>query len=94
MTDAAPNRRTRRRRLLRRVAAVLLISAGAAAAALSLWAWRTLPQTGGERVVRGLSDPVEIWRDRYGVPHIFANSLEDAWFALGYAHAQDRMWQM
>ncbi len=94
MTGTAPNRRSRRRRVLRRVAAILLVSAGAAIAALSFWAWRTLPQTGGERVVAGLSTPVEIWRDRYGVPHIFADSLPDAWFALGYVHAQDRMWQM
>ncbi|MDH3228428.1 MAG: penicillin acylase family protein [Alphaproteobacteria bacterium] len=94
MTEAAPNRVPRRRRLLRRIAAVLLLSAGAAIAGVSFWAWRTLPQTGGERVVPGLSAPVEVWRDRYGVPHIFADSLHDAWFALGYVHAQDRMWQM
>jgi penicillin amidase len=76
------------------VAAVLFVSAAAAIAALSFGAWRTLPQTSGERVVAGLSHPVEVWRDRYGVPHIFADSLQDAWFALGYVHAQDRMWQM
>ena len=33
-------------------------------------------------------------RDRYGIPHIFAASNEDAFFALGYVHAQDRLWQM
>ena len=94
MTDDAPNRRPTRRRLLRRVAAILLMSGGAAIAAASLWAWHTLPQTSGQKVVPGLLHPVEIWRDGYGVPHIFADSLPDAWFALGYVHAQDRMWQM
>ena len=33
-------------------------------------------------------------RDRHGIPHIFAASLEDAHFALGFVHAQDRLWQM
>jgi len=37
---------------------------------------------------------VEILRDAEGIPHIFAKSDADAWFALGYAHAQDRLWQM
>ena len=42
----------------------------------------------------GLGQPVEIVRDRWGVPHIFAASDEDAAFALGYCHAQDRLFQM
>ena len=33
-------------------------------------------------------------RDRHGIPHIYAASLEDAHFALGFVHAQDRLWQM
>ncbi|MBK9315374.1 MAG: penicillin acylase family protein [Acidobacteria bacterium] len=35
--------------------------------------------------------PIEILRDEYGVPHIFANSLEDAAYAIGYAQAEDRL---
>ena len=42
----------------------------------------------------GLAAPVEVLRDRHGIPHIFAASLEDAHFALGFVHAQDRLWQM
>ena len=38
--------------------------------------------------------PLEIVRDTYGVPHIFAKTDSDAYFGLGYAHAQDRLWQM
>ena len=37
---------------------------------------------------------VELLRDRHGIPHIYAASLEDAHFALGFVHAQDRLWQM
>ncbi|MGH8734137.1 MAG: penicillin acylase family protein, partial [Burkholderiales bacterium] len=33
-------------------------------------------------------------RDRHGIPHIYAASLDDAYFALGFVHAQDRLWQM
>ncbi|BBL77211.1 penicillin acylase family protein [Methylomagnum ishizawai] len=42
----------------------------------------------------GLDRPVEIIRDRQGVPHIYADTEADAYFALGYVHAQDRLWQM
>jgi penicillin amidase len=42
----------------------------------------------------GLKSQVRIVRDRYGVPHIWAEDERDASFALGYAHAQDRLWQM
>ncbi len=55
-----------------------------------------LPQTDG--TIRlgdaGLDGPVEIRRDRYGVPHILAESEHDAFFALGFVHAQDRLWQL
>jgi penicillin amidase len=59
-----------------------------------LYLRQSLPQTQGEVRLAGLAAPVEVMRDRYGIPHIFAASLEDASFALGYAHAQDRLWQM
>ncbi len=42
----------------------------------------------------GLEDNVTVIRDRYGIPHIYARTVEDAVCALGYVHAQDRMWQM
>jgi penicillin amidase len=56
--------------------------------------WRALPVTNGEITIAGLLGPVEIVRDADGVPHIRASSERDAWLALGYAHAQDRLWQM
>ncbi len=54
----------------------------------------SLPKTSGTVQLAGLERPVEIVRDEYGVPHIFAETDNDAFFALGYVHAQDRMWQM
>lgn len=55
---------------------------------------RRLPVTSGEVRVRGLSAPVTVRRDRWGVPHIDAPSDADAWFALGFCHAQDRGGQL
>ena len=44
--------------------------------------------------MEGLQEPVEILYDSMGVPHIFAESMEDLFLAQGYVHARDRLWQM
>lgn len=53
-----------------------------------------VPDLGGELRLVGLDGPVEILRDEFGIPHIRATSTHDAFFAQGFAHAQDRLWQM
>jgi len=58
------------------------------------WLRTSLPQVDGTISVAGLSAPVEIARDDRGVPTITAKSLNDAYFAVGFAHAQDRLFQM
>jgi len=59
------------------------------------WLYTSLPIIEGTlAVANGPSAPVEILRDRRTVPHIFADSQEDAYFGLGFVHAQDRLWQM
>ncbi|EAP76501.1 penicillin acylase family protein [Roseovarius nubinhibens] len=55
---------------------------------------RSLPDYDKSLAVSGLTAPVEIVRDNANVPHVFAASDRDAYFGLGYAHAQDRLWQM
>jgi penicillin amidase len=55
---------------------------------------KSFPETTGAVSVAGLSAPVQIYRDRLGVPHIFAENDEDLMFGVGYVHAQDRLWQM
>jgi penicillin amidase len=55
---------------------------------------RMLPTMSGNLTLSGLNAPVEIIRDTAGVPHIYAKSIDDAHFALGYTHAQERFWQM
>ncbi|WP_298818625.1 penicillin acylase family protein [Chloroflexus sp.] len=59
-----------------------------------LWLRRSLPQTSGEIQVTGINAPVTITRDRDGVTHISATTETDAAFGMGFAHAQDRLWQM
>lgn len=54
----------------------------------------SLPQLDGTIVVEGASAPVRIVRDQEGVPHIYAQSRDDALFGLGFVHGQDRLWQM
>src|SRR5690606_21078197 len=53
-----------------------------------------LPTVRGALDVSGLENQVEILRDEWGVPHIYASTLHDLFFAQGYTHAQDRWWQM
>jgi penicillin G amidase len=55
---------------------------------------RPLPQRAGTATVDGLVAPVEVIRDRWGVPHIYATNETDLFFAQGYVHAQDRLFQM
>lgn len=53
-----------------------------------------LPQMTGALALRGLSGDVEVLRDRWGIPHVFARTERDAYLAQGYVTAQDRLWQM
>ncbi|MCY3878622.1 MAG: penicillin acylase family protein [Rhodobacteraceae bacterium] len=55
---------------------------------------RSLPDYDSSHAVQGITGPVEIVRDRHAIPHIFGGTDEDVFFGLGFAHAQDRLWQM
>src|SRR6056297_2925016 len=55
---------------------------------------RSLPDYDKRMAVEGISAPVEIVRDNANVPHVFGETDADTFFGLGYAHAQDRLWQM
>mgnify|MGYP001248801098 CR=1 FL=1 len=46
------------------------------------------------RYIVGMNKQIQIHRDKYGIPHIETTSETDAWFAMGYASATDRLWQM
>lgn len=55
---------------------------------------RSLPDYNESFALPGLDQPVEIVRNNNNVPHIFAKTDKDAFYALGFVHAQDRLWQM
>lgn len=55
---------------------------------------KALPNYAGNENLPGLSSNVHIYRDSYGVPHIFAANVNDAARALGYVHASERLFQM
>jgi penicillin amidase len=87
----------RKKKLARALKIVLLAVLVLAVSAVLLGAWmfrRAWPQVDGTLEVAGLTAPVEVVRDRWGVPHLFAANERDLFFAQGYVHAQDRLWQM
>lgn len=55
---------------------------------------KSFPQIDGEIQVDGLDGPVDVIRDQMGIPHIYATTAHDLFFAQGYVHAQERFWQM
>ena len=81
------------------VVGALLLTAGCSAPpsepdSLEELARRSLAQIGGELDVPGLREPVEVIRDEWGIPHIYAQNDDDLFLAQGYVMAQDRLWQM
>ncbi len=85
------------RRVWRRLGWTLAVLLGlivVGAGGCYLWLRGSLPRIDGEIRVEGLAAPVTVTRDQWAIPHIEAASLLDATFALGFVHAQDRLWQM
>ena len=79
--------------LIRIVTGLVLL--GLAAAFLAYYLGRqSLPDYNGRWRVSGVEAPLEIVRDTHAVPHILASTDHDAFFGLGFVHAQERLWQM
>ena len=75
-------------RIMMVAGAVALVGSGALA-------WRGVQGPAQQTLdVRGLRAPVEVRRDRWGVPHIYAKNTHDLFFAQGFVVAQDRLFQM
>jgi penicillin amidase len=79
---------------LRRLGWALLSLLVLAALALAAYAWRSLPRIDGAQRLDGPAAALRIERDADGIPTVQAANLADLMFGLGYAHAQDRLWQM
>lgn len=81
-------------RWLIRITAALIVL-GVASVSLVYWlASRSLPDYDDRVQVPGITSPIEIVRDNANVPHIFAEADANVFYGLGFAHAQDRLWQM
>jgi penicillin amidase len=80
--------------IVKKVAIVLLVLIAALIAGMLWYRSAVLPQVDGTLKLTGLTAPVDVIRDAEGIPHIYAKSPADAYFALGVVHAQDRLWQL
>jgi penicillin G amidase len=78
------------RKSLKAVAALLALLVIAAA----VYVWRSFPRLDGEMRAPGLAAAVQMRRDESDITHIQAQSFQDAYFALGWVHAQERGWQL
>jgi len=81
-------------RWLLRIATGLIVTIAAALMLVWYFASRSLPDYDLSAEVAGIGAPLEIVRDMSDVPHVFGASDHDVFFGLGWAHAQDRLWQM
>lgn len=81
-------------RWLVRIVSGLIMLILAAMGLVYFLASQSLPDYDQKLEVNGLTAPVEIVRDTANVPHILGQNDPDVFFGLGYAHAQDRLWQM
>src|SRR5262249_44459864 len=61
---------------------------------LKTLARQSLAKLDGDFTVPGVTQPVEVIRDKWGVTHIYARNTDDLFFAQGYVVAQDRLWQL
>ncbi len=80
--------------ILSRFLLFVVLPVAAALIACFVYLRGSLPAAGGRVIKAGVSQPVEITRDENGVAVINARTDRDAFFAIGFAHAQDRMWQL
>lgn len=81
-------------KILKRTAIGLFVVLALIFVGIFIFLQSSKPTLNGELVLSGLQEKVEVLYDDYGVPHIYANNEHDAYYALGYVHAQDRLFQM
>ncbi len=76
------------------LALALLVAAGAVVTGAWFWARGSVQEPSGNAPVAGLSSRVVVHFDRFGIPHVFADTEADAFRAQGFLHASDRLWQL
>lgn len=83
-----------RTKILLGLTGVLVTALAAGLVFLRYQVRKSFPETTGSVALPGVVQAIEIARDEFGVPRIHAENEHDLLFALGYVHAQDRLWQM
>lgn len=81
-------------RKIKKILLVLLVLIVALGIGLFGYIFHLKPKYGGELELKNLQKETTVYFDDFGVPHIYADSEKDAMTALGYVHAQERLWQM
>lgn len=79
---------------LKKVLLIIISILGVLALAIFIFIQTLKPDYDGEFTMTSLHQEVQVYYDLYGIPHIYGKNEEDAFRALGYVHAQDRLWQM
>ena len=80
-------------KIIKRILLAILILLIVIFVAGYIYLQNTKPAYNGELTLKGLQKEVKVYYDKYGIPHIYAQNEEDAYFALGYVYAQDRLFQ-
>ncbi len=89
----SPKKRWLRKGL--KITLVMLLIAGLSLVGFTIYTVRrSFPIESGAIALPKIQAEVTIWRDKWGVPHIWADNSHDLFMAQGYIHAQDRFWQM
>lgn len=81
-------------RRLKKILKITIPILGLLVLGLCIFLYSLTPVYEGEANLKNLSENVDVYYDSYGIPHIYGVSEKDATRALGYVHAQDRLWQM
>lgn len=81
-------------KLFKKIALVVIILIPICGSGGYMYLRNSLPTYSGELTLQGLNEEVEVLFDTYAIPHIYAQNEADAYFALGYVHAQERLFQM
>jgi Protein related to penicillin acylase len=77
-----------------RIGIALFLIALGGAVAVNYLVKRSIPNYESKKHLQGLSAPVQIFYDEFKAAHIIAETKRDLFFAQGYAHARERLWQM
>ncbi len=80
--------------MIKKVITVIFLFAVVLVSVATAYLYYLKPTYNGTLKLTGIKNKVDVFFDDYAIPHIYAQSEEDAWTALGYVHAQDRLFQM